>query len=116
MSALGTESPILIAFPVTFLSILGAHSIALPLSPAFPAHELQYILDQSQASILLSSKKFEAKAQEVLQQGLEATTKYVLLDKKLGGVESGKVTLEEAADGGGGMMLYTSGTTDRPVS
>ncbi len=101
---------------VTLLSILGAHSIALPLSPAFPSHELQYILDQSQASLLLSSAKFENKAEEVLKQDLEAMPKHVKLEKKLGGATQSKITLEGSTDGNGGMMLYTSGTTNRPVS
>jgi acyl-CoA synthetase (AMP-forming)/AMP-acid ligase II len=60
----------LIGCVVTLLSCLAAHSIALPLSPAFPANELQYILDQSQAAVLLSSAKFEVKKQEVLKQKL----------------------------------------------
>jgi malonyl-CoA/methylmalonyl-CoA synthetase len=101
---------------VTLLSILGTHSIALPLSPAFPPHELQYIMDHSQASMLLSSDKFERKAVEVLKQGLEGSPKHVKLEKKLGGATYKKVTLEGPKNGAGGMMLYTSGTTNRPVS
>lgn len=100
---------------VTLLSILGTHSIALPLSPAFPAHELQYIMDHSQASMLLSSQKFEAKAQELLKTGLETVPKHISLEKKLGGAEPKEVILEGPTDGAGGMMLYTSGTTNRPV-
>jgi malonyl-CoA/methylmalonyl-CoA synthetase len=101
---------------VTLLSILGTHSIALPLSPAFPPHELQYILDHSQASMLLSSNNFKGKAIEVLKKGLEGNPKYVKLGKKLGGATYEKVALEDPTDGEGGMMLYTSGTTNRPVS
>ncbi|KAI9051926.1 hypothetical protein LZ554_004182 [Drepanopeziza brunnea f. sp. 'monogermtubi'] len=101
-------------YVVTLLSIMGAHSIALPLSPAFPANELQYILDQSQASMLLSSRKFEAKAAELLTQELEAKPKHVKLEKKMGGAEISEVALEGPAEGEGGMMLYTSGTTNRP--
>lgn len=98
------------------LSIFGTHSIALPLSPAFPAHELQYILDQSEASMLLSSSKFESKAQEVMNAGLEAKPKHVKLEKKLESLDYENVTLEGPSEGNGGMMLYTSGTTNRPVS
>jgi len=106
----------LMRFIVTLLSILGAHSIALPLSPAFPTHELQYIMDQSQASVLLSSAKFESKAEEILKENLEARPKHMKLEKKLGGGEHRKIRLEGPSDGQGGMMLYTSGTTNRPVS
>jgi acyl-coenzyme A synthetase/AMP-(fatty) acid ligase len=73
-------------------------------------------MDQSQASMLLSSKKFESKAEEVLKLDLEGKPKYIRLEKKLGGDAEGKVTLEGSSDGKGGMMLYTSGTTNRPVS
>ncbi|PQE15832.1 2-succinylbenzoate- ligase protein [Rutstroemia sp. NJR-2017a BBW] len=101
-------------YTVTLLSIFGMHSIALPLSPAFPAHELQYIMDQSQASMLLSSAKFAEKAQEVFKTGLQGSPKHVALEKKLESSEYGKVTLEGPTEGKGGMMLYTSGTTNRP--
>ena len=101
---------------MTLLSILGTHSIALPLSPAFPAHELQYIMDHSQASLLLSSKKFERKALEVMKENLQKIPKHVRLEKKIGGAAVEKVTLEGPTDGEGGMMLYTSGTTNRPAS
>lgn len=98
------------------LSILGTHSIALPLSPAFPAHELKYIMDHSQSSMLLSSKKFEKKASEVVKQGLERSPKHVILEKKMGNTTPGRVTLEGRPEREGGIMLYTSGTTNRPAS
>jgi malonyl-CoA/methylmalonyl-CoA synthetase len=101
---------------VTLLSIFGAHSIALPLSPAFPSHELQYIMDQSEALMLLSSAKFDGKAQEVMKEGLEAKPQHFKLEKKLGGLEHAKIILQGPTNGDGGMMLYTSGTTNRPVS
>jgi malonyl-CoA/methylmalonyl-CoA synthetase len=100
---------------VTLLSILGTHSIALPLSPAFPAHELQYIMDQSQASMLLSSNKFERKAHEILEEGLATKPKHIQLQKLLGGTTPKPCSLRGLSDGHGGMMLYTSGTTNRPV-
>lgn len=100
---------------VTLLSILGTHSIALPLSPAFPAHELNYILNHSQASMLLSSAKFEAKATEVLSTELETSPKHIKLEKKLSSEEYKQVILEKCKNGDGAMMLYTSGTTNRPV-
>jgi len=101
---------------VTLLSILGTHSIALPLSPGFPPHELQYIMDHSQASMLLSSNKFQKKAADLLKEGLERTPKHIKLEKKMGGKSYEEVKLEGPRDSEGGMMLYTSGTTNRPVS
>ena len=70
---------------MTLLSILGTHAIALPLSPAFPAHELQYIMDHSEASLLLSSKRFERKALEVMKQSLEKTPKHVAIQTSYSG-------------------------------
>lgn len=100
---------------MTLLSIFGASAIALPLSPPFPPNELQYIMDQSEASMLLSSEKFDKKAQEVFKTGLKASPKSVRVEKKMGGGDQSKVTLEGGSDIEGGMMLYTSGTTARPV-
>lgn len=100
---------------MTLLSILASHSIAVPLSPAFPASELQYIIDHCQASLLLSSQKFIGKAEEVLNSITETKPKLVKLQKELGGAGHTNVSLEGPEDGLGGMMLYTSGTTNRPV-
>ncbi|RFU30886.1 hypothetical protein B7463_g5461, partial [Scytalidium lignicola] len=101
-------------YVVTLLSIFATHSIALPLSPAFPVHELQYILDQSESSMLLSSSKFEAKAQEVVKPGLVSNPKHVKLEKKMVGGAGGQIVFEGSTESDGGMMLYTSGTTNRP--
>lgn len=94
---------------------MAARAIALPLSPAFPAPELQYILNQSQASLLVSSPKFAAKAQEVLGSGLDAAPIHVELPKHIKGGGAETVTLEGDDAGAAGLMLYTSGTTNRPV-
>ena len=88
----------------------------MPLSPAFPAPELLYILEHSEASLLLSSDKFAAKAREVMALALLSKPNLVELAKFQGGASHEKVELECADAGPGGMMLYTSGTTSRPVS
>lgn len=101
---------------VTLLAILAAKSIAVPMSPAFPASELQYILNHSEALMLLSSAKFTPKAQEVLKTELDVEPTFVQLSKFQGGSAHEKVTLSKTGPGAAGMMLYTSGTTNRPVS
>lgn len=103
-------------YAVTLLAIMAARAIALPLSPAFPAPELQYILNQSQASILVSSPRFSAKAEEVLKTGLDSVPTHLLLEKHLQSSEHEAVPLEGDDVGPAGLMLYTSGTTNRPVS
>ncbi|KAF2794782.1 acetyl-CoA synthetase-like protein [Melanomma pulvis-pyrius CBS 109.77] len=101
-------------YVVTLLSILAAHAIAVPLSPAFPAHELRYILDQSESLVLLSSEKFQEKADEVLKEGMETSPINYKQDKIMLGKTDDYVTLEDPTSDKGGMMLYTSGTTSRP--
>ncbi|KAI0425249.1 hypothetical protein F5Y09DRAFT_322240 [Xylaria sp. FL1042] len=117
-------------YVVTFLAILASRAIALPLSPPFPAPELQYILTQSQASLLFHSAKFASKAEGVLKTPwpepspntdpeFTPTLKSFELPKHLGlgrdNTTFDTVTITEDADTeGAGMMLYTSGTTARP--
>ncbi|CAN8101058.1 unnamed protein product [Discula destructiva] len=107
-------------YVVTWLAILAAKAIAVPLSPAFPAPELQYILGHSEALLLLSSARFTTKAQETLALPLVSPPKHVELPKHLGGAAFSPITFDgqeqPAADAAStlGMMLYTSGTTNRP--
>lgn len=101
---------------VTLLAAMAARSIAVPLSPAFPAPELQYILNQSEASLLVSSSKFASKAKEVLETELSIKPAHLELQKHQGGGNHEKVELGDADPGEAGLMLYTSGTTNKPVS
>lgn len=89
----------------------------MPLSPAFPAPELQYILGHSEALLLLSSKRFSSKAEETLALPLVTPPKHVELPKfQGGGSNPAAVSIGDGNDdpGAAGMMLYTSGTTNRP--
>ncbi|KAL9050757.1 MAG: hypothetical protein Q9206_004960, partial [Seirophora lacunosa] len=102
-------------YVVTLLSILGSNSIAVPLSSSFPASELRYILDNSEALMLLSSVKFQKKADEVLKEGLHTKPISSTVEKKLEGSHSpDDIQLEAQQDNKSGLMLYTSGTTSRP--
>ena len=101
---------------VTFLSILAHDAIALPLSPGFPAHELRYIVENSQAKIFLSTTNFQDKANKVLAEGLEHKPILKVCEKIEASAESAeKIKLEAMTENRGGFMLYTSGTTNRPV-
>lgn len=67
--------------------------------------------------MLLSSAKFREKAEEVVKEGLEKSPILSIVRKKLEGSRSKEeVKLEGDQESRGGMMLYTSGTTSRPVS
>ncbi|KAH0266503.1 acetyl-CoA synthetase-like protein, partial [Aureobasidium melanogenum] len=102
-------------YVVTLLAMLGTNAIAVPLSPAFPSGELRYILDQSGALMLAASSKFATKADDVLDGQLE---KKPILSRWEKIVEGSKITeeviFEDMKQDKGGMMLYTSGTTNRP--
>ncbi|PYI05647.1 AMP-binding enzyme [Aspergillus sclerotiicarbonarius CBS 121057] len=103
-------------YVVTLLSILASDAIALPLSPAFPIGELKYIMDNSQAKVLVATEKYAEKAQDLLKADLDRAPVLDVKDKiKVGAHNSGSVSLEDLnAKSRGGMMLYTSGTTNRP--
>ncbi|KAF2148820.1 acetyl-CoA synthetase-like protein [Myriangium duriaei CBS 260.36] len=103
-------------YVVNLLSIMASDAIAVPLSPAFPAGELRYVLDHSEALMLLSSAKFADKARETLSDGLKHTPISVTAEKaKEGSISSKPPPLREISDiDQGGLMLYTSGTTSRP--
>jgi acyl-CoA synthetase (AMP-forming)/AMP-acid ligase II len=95
---------------------MAARAIAVPLSPPFPAPEIQYILDQSGASILVSSPTHTPKANEVLATDLKQKPSHLELPKHMGSGPKETVEFEDIDPAGAGLMLYTSGTTNRPVS
>lgn len=99
---------------MTLLAALAARSIAVPLSPVFPPKELQYILNQSEACLLLSSNKFTPQAQRVLQTELTSSPTHLELAKHHRGRQE-EIEWDESGPGAAGMMLYTSGTTNKPV-
>ncbi|KAI0882259.1 acetyl-CoA synthetase-like protein [Annulohypoxylon maeteangense] len=108
-------------YVVTYLAVLASHAIALPLSPPFPAPELQYILSQSGAILLLHSSKYASKVDEVLNtpsKELDVTPSPIPIElpKHFGAISETFEPVELVEDDaeGAGMMLYTSGTTNRP--
>ncbi|KAK5129973.1 hypothetical protein LTR08_002566 [Meristemomyces frigidus] len=78
--------------------------------------ELRYILNHSEALVLLTSAKFSPIAQEVLKEGLDTPPLSAIVDKiDHGASNTSHVELTgDAYNAEGGMMLYTSGTTARP--
>lgn len=102
---------------MTLLAIFASDAIALPLSPSFPTAELKYILDNSQAKVLLATEKYADKGMEILREGLEHEPLFAIRNKLTEGASDREsVTLHDLKQpSSGGMMLYTSGTTNRPV-
>ncbi|KAJ5262585.1 hypothetical protein N7524_007890 [Penicillium chrysogenum] len=103
-------------YVVTLLAIFASDAIALPLSPSFPTGELKYILDNSKAKMLLTTEKYADKGMELLREGLEREPLFAIRNKLTEGASSGEsVALHDLKQpSSGGMMLYTSGTTNRP--
>ncbi|KAJ5681384.1 uncharacterized protein N7477_001324 [Penicillium maclennaniae] len=102
-------------YVVTMLAIFASNAIALPLSPSFPTGELQYILDNSEAKLLLATEKYANKAEQVLKAGLQREPLFDIRHKLKEGAENESVQLEDLKQPvSGGLMLYTSGTTNRP--
>ncbi|KAI9799903.1 MAG: hypothetical protein M1833_003825 [Piccolia ochrophora] len=100
-------------YVVTLLSILASHAIALPLCPTFPAHELRYILNNSEATLLLSSTKFQSKALELLKDGLDRKPTIGMVEKRMGVSHDGSVVDFEGGrqEGRGGVLLPQSAIT-----
>lgn len=102
-------------YVVTFLSILAHNAIALPLAFTHPSSELRYILENSEASLFLSTEKFRDKAQDVLREEMSHTPRLEILSKIATGATSAEnVKFEDRSLDDAGFMLYTSGTTNRP--
>ncbi|KAL3485590.1 hypothetical protein BJX62DRAFT_37117 [Aspergillus germanicus] len=100
---------------VILLSILASDAIAVPLSTSFPVSELKYIMDDSQSGVLVSNPMWLEKMEALLRSGLNQSVAFDMwagIDMGASHVES--VELNGLDGGHGGLMLYTSGTTNRP--
>lgn len=102
---------------MTFLAILAHEAVALPLSHSFPPGELRYILNNSRAKLLLSTSGLAIKAKEVLKEGLDCQPVHSVIEGAMQDsiTNDEKIDIDGASSGLGGLMLYTSGTTSRPV-
>ena len=87
----------------------------MPLSTSYPASELRYIVQNSDPLTLLASEMFKGEAEKILEGSSEKKPTLNLIEKILTGGEHDEVQLIELPVTKGGMMLYTSGTTSRPV-
>ncbi|KAL4805295.1 hypothetical protein BDV18DRAFT_17779 [Aspergillus unguis] len=102
-------------YVVMLLSILASDAIAVPLSTAFPVHELKYIMDNSQAGVLLATERYADLARNILKEGLVREPVLDIRGKIMAGATGAEaVELGNTDNVQGGMMLYTSGTTNRP--
>lgn len=88
----------------------------MPLAPSFPAPELRYILENSEAILLISSAKNAAKAEEVISKDLANPPLFHQLGRfNNASSEDKNIVLGDLFEAPlAGMMLFTSGTTARP--
>ncbi|KAL4995670.1 hypothetical protein BDV10DRAFT_125900 [Aspergillus recurvatus] len=102
-------------YVVMLVSILASDAIAVPLSAAFPIHELKYIMNNCQAAMLLATERYGDMAGKILERGLDRQPILDVRGKITAGASGFRAVEWEGLDGeNGGMMLYTSGTTNRP--
>ena len=101
---------------VQFLAIIASQAVALPLAPAFPKEELQYILKNSEARMILSTRGFEKKIDDLPNLSPPQRPLIAVIDRNLlDSADGDDVSFQRTDLGRGGLMLYTSGTTNRPV-
>ena len=79
---------------------------------------MRYIIENSEAALLLSTAKFHGKAEDVLKEHIQHEPQLEVLDKIDTGATSAETVKfeQETSPDDGGFMLYTSGTTSRPVT
>ncbi|PYH94161.1 acetyl-CoA synthetase-like protein [Aspergillus ellipticus CBS 707.79] len=103
-------------YVVMLLGIFASNCIAVPLSPAFPISELKYIMDNSQATVLLVTEEYAGKAEALLKEDLDTKPVFHVTKKIQVGSKEKAMNFKDikGPETHAGMMLYTSGTTDRP--
>jgi len=100
-----------LAMVVTILATLKAGASYVPLDPAYPTERLTFMLEDSQAPVLLTQQELWDRALK-----LKSAAQVVLVDR-----DSPQVTEETASDFSGGAtadnlayVIYTSGSTGKP--
>ncbi|GAA0365666.1 non-ribosomal peptide synthetase/type I polyketide synthase [Bacillus horti] len=95
---------------ISILGILKAGCVYVPIDPDYPEQRIQFILENSSATLLLTDSGYEAK----LEQG----TPYLLLDSELEQGEEAKIsfgeTQAESSADDLAYIIYTSGSTGEP--
>ena len=103
---------------VGLLGILKAGGAYVPLDPEYPDDRLQYMLENSDLSALLTQARLLAKISRLARDNrVHARAKVVALDKDWADIqaEARTATLKREADGEDlAYVIYTSGSTGRP--
>jgi len=109
-------------FVISYFAITSIGAVAVPLNNMFKAEELKYIVEDSEASVIITSSHF-CDAVYQLRLRIENLTGIILVDKALPGtIFLGEIYRRSpdssmAVDTRGddtAVILYTSGTTGKP--
>ena len=100
---------------MTILSIFASGAIAVPLAPGFPLSELKYVLDHCEAKTLLASQTLLGKAEQLVASDETGQLSLANVEELVGSGHDQEDVYPGSANTDGGMMLYTSGTTSKPV-
>jgi len=111
-------------YPIIYFSILRAGAVAVPLNIFLKTDELEYIINQSNAKILITSERFYPSIQKIRQHLPELST-VVLTDSKesapeyfslsaLNNLPSVKPPSIDIPADSTAVIVYTSGTTGYP--
>ena len=93
---------------ISLLAIMKTSAVYVPLDPAFPLNRINYMLDDSQAVVLLTSKKYQGR--------YESSAKELLLEDEWESLNDCVDTVPEVDVDGNSLVyiLYTSGSTGNP--
>ena len=93
---------------VSILAIMKTGAVYIPLDPIFPLNRINYMLDDSQAVVLLTSAKYKGR--------YESDAKELILEDEWKNLGDYEITAPEVEVTGDDLLyiLYTSGSTGNP--
>ncbi len=94
-------------YVATQWAIWKAGGIAVPLSPAYPADSIQYILEDTNAQLIIAHKTYKERLEQAANSGIKIIYLEDIVLKNTGLLPT--ITLARKA-----LILYTSGTTGKP--
>jgi len=109
-------------FPITYFACQKLGAVAVTLNVMSTAHELQYLLDNSDAKVLVTAAQSARRFEEIKDR--LATCRHLLLTEVNEGPLSMKKAMEDgpfefeasdAAEDDPAVMIYTSGLTGKPL-
>ena len=109
-------------FPITYFACQKLGAVAVTLNVMSTAHELQYLLDNSDAKVLVTAAQSARRFEEIKER--LATCRHLLLTEVNEGPLSMKKAMEDgpfefeasdASEDDPAVMIYTSGLTGKPL-